>query len=111
MRTSWLAGFGLLALCGMIISATIEGAYIGTDSTNVFYQAMNPSFGSFTNPLTAVGGFFIMAWVYVQAIWAIFWWDYAFLEGSWEILRYFGWAVSISMVVSLVLAVRGTGSA
>ena len=111
MRVSWTAGFGLLFITGMLISATMEGLYMSSDTSNIFYQVMNPDFGSFTNPLTAVGGFFIMVWVWIQALWAIFWWDYSFLSGSWEILRYFGWAVSLAMVVSIVLAVRGTSSA
>jgi len=106
-----MTGFALLAFLGMIISATIEGAYIGSDATNIFYRAMNPTFGSNLNVLTAIAGFFMLAWVYVQALWAVFTWDYSFLEGSWEILRVGGWAVSMAMVVSLVLAMRGTGSA
>ena len=110
MRTSWMAGFGLLFFCGMLISLTIEGLYMGTDTTNVFYRVMNPNFGSFSNPLLAIGGFFIMVWTWIQALWAILWWDYSFLTGSWEILRYAGWSVTIAMVVSIVLAVRGTGS-
>ena len=110
MRISWLSGFGLLFFFGMIISLTIEGQYFGATEANVFYRLMNPDFGSFTNPLTAIGGFFILVWTFVQALWAILWWDYSFLTGTWEILRYAGWAVSIAMVVSIVLAVRGTSS-
>ena len=110
MRTSWLAGFALLFLIGTIISLTLEGQYFGVDDANVFYRLMNPDFGNFSNPLTAIGGFFIMAWTFVQALWAIFWWDYSFLTGSWEILRYAGWALSVSMIVTIVLAVRGSSS-
>jgi len=105
-----MAGFGLLALLGMLISATIEGAYLGADDNNVFYQIMNPVFAEETNALLAVGGFFIWLMQWVVALWRIFMWDYAFLEGSFEIVRTFGWAISIAMVVAVVLAVRGTGS-
>ena len=110
MRTSWLMAFSILAFCGMLISVTLEGLYIGTDETHVFWKIMNPDFASYTNPLLAVGGFFIWAFGFVQALWIIFFWDYSFLEGPFEILRMFGWAISLAMVVSLVLALRGTGS-
>jgi len=110
MRLSWMTGFALLYLVGMIISLTLEGQYLGVDEANVFYRVMNPNFGSFTNPISAIGGFFIMVWTWIQALWAILTWDYSFLRGSWEVLRYVGWAGSLAMVVSIVLAVRGVGS-
>ena len=110
MRVSWMMGFALLYLVGMIISLTIEGQYLGVDEANVFHKVMNPEFGSFTNPLSAIGGFFIMVWTWIQALWAILTWDYSFLRDSWQVLRYVGLAGSLAMVVSIVLAVRGVGS-
>jgi len=100
----------MLFLIGTIISLSLEGQYAGTGMTDTFFRMMRPSFGSFTNPLAAIGGFFIMVWAWIQAFWAVIWWDYSFLTGVWEILRYFGWCLSIGVIVSLVLAVRGTGS-
>jgi len=110
MRLSWMTGFALLFLIGTVISVTIEGQYVGVDEANVFYRVMNPNFGSFTNPLSAIGGFFIMVWDWIQAVWAILTWDYSFLQGSFKMFRYVGWAGSVAIVVSLVLAVRGVGS-
>lgn len=110
MRTSWMAGILFLFVFGQIISLTIESQYVGTNLTDTFYALMRPDFAQFTNPLTAIGGFFIFLWEWVQALWAVFWWDYSFLEGTWEILRVFGWALSISMIVSILMAIRGTGS-
>ena len=110
MRTTWVVGICMLHLIGTVISLTIEGQYLGTDTTSTFFRMMRPEFGSFSNPLTAIGGFFIMVWAWVQALWAVFWWDYSFFAGYWEILQYLGWCVSIGIIVSLVLAVRGTGS-
>lgn len=110
MRISWLTGLALLYLGGMLISLTLEGQYIGADEANVFHGLLNPEFGSFTNPISAIGGFFIAVWGFIQALWAMFTWNYSFLDGPMEIFRYVGWAASIGMIVSLVLAVRGTGS-
>ena len=110
MRLPWMTGFALLCLVGMIISLTLEGQYLGENEHNVFWAVMSPDFGSFTNPISAIGGFFIMVWDWIKAVWAILTWNYSFLEGSFKILRYIGIAGSLAMVVSLVLAVRGTGS-
>lgn len=110
MRIAWMTGLVLLYVIGMVISLTLEGEFLGSSETTVLYRLMNPEFGSFTNPLSAIGGFFIMIWNWIQAVWDILTWDYSFFRGSLETFRYVGWAGSIAMVVSLVLAVRGTGS-
>ena len=67
MRITWTVGLLLLFLVGTLISITLEGEYIGTDTTNVFYKLMRPDFGQFTNPLSAIGGFFLLVWDWLQA--------------------------------------------
>lgn len=100
----------MIFFVGTFISLTLEGQYASTGLIDTFFRVMRPEFGSFTNPLTAIGGFFIMVWAWMQAIWAVFWWDYSFFTGYWEILKYLCWCISIGIVVSLVLAARGVGS-
>jgi len=110
MKTSYIIAAALLWLGGMFISNTLDQQYLGTDTTTPLFTLLNPSFGSFSNPLTAIGGFFILMWSWVQALWIMFWWDYSFLSGSWEILKYVGWCFSLGIVVSIIMAVRGVGS-
>lgn len=110
MRISWFTAIGLLFLVGTIISVTLEGEYVGADTSNVFYSIMNPEFMEYTNPLTAIGGFFVYVLTWVKGIWKMLWWDYSFLTGSWELLRYAGWAISTAFVIGLVMAIRGVGS-
>ena len=110
MRTTWVVGIAMLYLVGSMMSLTLEGEYLGTGVTDTFFRIMRPEFATFTNPLTAIGGFFVWVWAWVQALWAMFSWNYAFLTGYWEVLRYVGWCVSMGVVVSLILAIRGTGS-
>ena len=110
MRTTWLVGFPMLWVIGTYISVTIEMQYPGTDTADLFYAMLRPDFGSFTNPLTAIGGFFMVVWDWIQALWIMVWWDYSFLTGVWEVLKLFGFCLSLAWVVSLVLAIRGTGS-
>lgn len=110
MRISWFAAIALLFILGTFISVTLEGQFIGADTTSVFYDIMNPDFMEYTNPLTAIGGFFIYVLAWVKGIWAVLWWDYSFFTGSWVVLRYVGWAISTAFVIGLVMAIRGVGS-
>lgn len=110
MRTNWIVGFVMLFFIGTVISLTLELQYLGTDTTDNFLGLMRPDFGAYTNPLTAVGGFFIMVWSWVQAFWKMVWWDYSFFSGYWVGFKYLGWTISIGIIFSLVLAVRGVGS-
>ena len=109
MRIWTVIFFALAYSIGTFISYTIEGQYLGSSFTGTIDQALHPAFVSYTNPLTAIGGFFIMLWDWVQVFWAFASWKYSFFTGAWEIFRYAGWALSVGFIVSLVLAVRGTG--
>ena len=110
MRTTIVVGMLLLFLTGTIISLTLEQQYLGTSTVDTLFTLMRPDFASFSNPLTAIGGFFILVWNWIQALWDVLTWNYIFFTGYWEILRYVGWCISIGVVVSLILAVRGVGS-
>ena len=110
MRTTWIVGICMLFLIGTGISLTLEKQYAGTGLVDTFLALMRPDFVSFTNPLIAIGGFFIMVWEWIQVLWSVFWWDYSFFTGVWEIFKYVGWCISIGIVVSIILAIRGVGS-
>jgi len=94
------------------LSGVIEQQYFGTTEAGVFYHLLTDYKElSFTNPLVAVGTFVTVTWSYIKTIWAMFWFDYAFFEGYWEIVRYFFWCISLGVIVSLILAaVRGVSS-
>lgn len=109
MRMSWLTAFVILYIAGIVISLTLEGKYITSDEANVFHTLMKPEFGNFSNPLAAIGGFFKFTWVFLRALWTVLWWDYSFLTGPWEILRYVGWAGSIAMIYAIIQSLRGGG--
>ena len=110
MRMSWMTSMGLLFLIGTIISVTIQGQYVGADTTNVFNLALDVSFLQYTNPVEAVAGFFVDIGEFLRALWAMFVWEYSFFTGSFAIFRVAGIAVSLAFMVTLVLAIRGVGS-
>ena len=110
MRTLFIVGMILAFFVGGLISQTIDyqNSYMNPDSHNMFVLLLEPEF--VTGGSIPVIGFFVIAWEWLQAIWVALSWDYSFFTGYWEILRYVGWCFSIGFIVSLVLAVRGTGS-
>ncbi|GAH55757.1 unnamed protein product [marine sediment metagenome] len=133
MRMTWIVGLAMLFFIGTGISMTLENEYIGSEGVqyedkygnpcdiddpgakpvgviSTFYTLVKPDFAQFTNPLQAIGGFFVLAWNWIVALWKVFWWDYAFFTGTWAILKYLGWAISLGVIVALIMAIRGVGS-
>lgn len=108
MRTSWTVAILMLFFFGTAISMTLEKLYAGTGIADIFFVLMRPDF-------TAGGGipiigFFIVVWEWIQALWSVFWWDYSFFVGVWAIFKYLGWCLSIGIIVSIIMAIRGVGS-
>lgn len=131
MRMTWTVGILMLFFIGTGISLTLENEYIGAE---VQYEdvAGNPCEASAEDaePVGVISqfkiliqpgfvkggdipiiGFFIMVWGWLQAFWSAFWWDYSFFTGTWMVLKYLGWSISIGVVVAMVMAIRGVGSA
>ena len=121
MRITWLVGLAILWLIGSLISLTLEGSYIGQEAqydtngvqigtVSTLDKLMSPEFSEMTNPISFVVGVFNIVWDYLGIIWNMLWWNYAMFTGVWAIFRYVGWCISLGVVISLVLAIRGTSS-
>lgn len=121
MRIFMLVGLAMLWLIGTLISLTLEGSYIGQEAqyddlgnrigtVSTLDKLMTPEFSEMTNPVSFVVGVFNVVWDYLGVLWNMLWWDYAMFTGVWSIFKYFGWCISLGVIVSLVLAIRGTSS-
>lgn len=121
MRSTWLVGLAILWLIGTIISMTLEATYIGQEvqytesgevvgTVSTLDKLMNPEFDEFTNPFTFIVGVFNIVWDYIGVLWNMLWWNYTFFTGVWSIFKYIGWCISLGLIMSLVLAIRGTSS-
>jgi hypothetical protein len=92
----------MLFLAGTLISGILEQQYLGTSDAGLFHSLLsNYKEVSWWN----IGSIISVAWSYTVLIWRLFWWDYSFWYGAWEIVRYFCWCISVGIVVSLVLSV------
>jgi hypothetical protein len=128
MRITLLIGMAMLWLIGTLISLTLENSYLGQEpqyeeqiidgetvlvrvgSVSTLEKLMSPEFSEMTNPISFVVGVFNIVWDYLGIIWNMLWWNYSFFTGVWSIFRYVGWCISLGVVISLVLAIRGTSS-
>jgi len=112
MRVWFLVGTFVLFIVGSYISFTLDKEFLGSDTTGTLHSLMiEIDFSEYTNPLTAVGGFFTVVGSWIKALWSCLWWDYSFFEGTWKILKYAGWALSIGLIAQVVGLFRGTSSA
>lgn len=80
--------------------------YLGDSQAGLLWDLLN-SFENFNSILDLPG----LVWGLIVLVWNMFWFDYAFFQGGWIIMRYLFWSVSIGLIWSMVLAVRGVSSA
>lgn len=113
MHPKWIISLAMLFLGGTILSGLLEQQYLGTSSAGMFHDLMNGYKElNFSNPFVAITSVISVAWDYVQMLWNLFWWNYSFFYGTWEVVRYFCWCISIGIIASLIMSVtRGTSSA
>jgi uncharacterized membrane protein YedE/YeeE len=99
--TKWLIGtFMLFAICTMF-SQIIEGTYFADSHVTTLYDAlMSFKAISFANPLTAIWGILVGLGQVLHAIWTAFIWDYSFLQGGYQLLR---WLVLIPMSAGIAI--------
>jgi len=111
VSTKWLIGFAMLFLVATIMSQIIEYGYAGGDTSTTFWTAMTSFKGiSFSNPITAVWSIMVGIWDIIKALFNMFFWNYSFFTGELVIVRYFLMSISLGVIVSLLLAIRGTSS-
>ena len=109
MAPKWIIALATLFLAGTIISGILEQSYLGTSDAGMFHKLLT---GYTEMHWYNIGSVISVAWSYIVLVWKMFWWDYAFWYGSWEIIRFFCWTISIGIIVSLILSItRGTSSA
>jgi hypothetical protein len=107
MAPKWIIALATLFLAGTIISGILEQSYLGSADAGMFHDLLSKYKELSWNFLTIIS----VAWSYIVLVWRMFWWDYSFWYGSWEIIRFFCWTISIGIIVSLILSItRGTSS-
>ena len=111
MKTSWVIGITMIYVILTVISGISEGTYFGGTGVATIWDAMT-SFKTidFTNILTAVVDVLVYTGDLFVGLFEIFTWKFSFFVGVWAIFRWIMFSISLGIIVSLLLALRGTSS-
>jgi len=114
MKASWIIGLWMLFIGGALLSGILEMQYLGGSESvsGVFNSLMSvPSLANL-NFLEIVGAVIGIVWNWIQAFWDMLWWNYAFFDDSWAIIKWIlFYPLSVAMVVTTVMAIgRGVSS-
>ena len=110
MKTSWLIGMVMLFVICTITSGIQEGTYFGGGAKTLFDTASSFKTLDISSPLTSTFGVIIKVWNMMRGLWQIITWDFSMFTGVWAIIRWTLFGISIGIIVSLLLALRGTSS-
>jgi len=102
---------GMIYVILTVVSGISEGTYFGGSGVGTIWSAMT-GFQAIdvTNPLTAVGGILIQVWQILVGIFEILTWKFSFFVGVWQIFRWVLCAISLGIIISLIMALRGVSS-
>ena len=111
MKTSWLIGMVMLYVMLTVVSGISEGTYFGGTGVATVWQCLT-SFQTIeaTNIATVVIDVIIIIKDLFVGLFEILTWKFSFFTGVWIIFRWLFTAISVGIVVSLLLALRGTSS-
>jgi hypothetical protein len=111
MRTAWLVGMAMLYVILSVVSGIDEGTWFGGTGVETLWSGFTTiQVVDFTNPLTVVGGILVALKTLVVGLFEIFTWKFSFFTGAFIIFRFILAAISLGIMVSLILALRGTSS-
>jgi hypothetical protein len=104
--TKWLIALAILFVVGSLLSGIIEQQYLGSSQVGVLHGLIGGyEQVDFSNPLIGIGSLLSIVWNSFKALWNMFWWNYAFFDGEWVIIKYaLFWPISFGMVITLVLS-------
>jgi len=113
LATKWLVALMTAFIVLSLLSGIIEQEYLGNSTAGLLSQVITrPEVTEVNNPLTFVATFVTQIWQILKVVWQAFTWDYAFFDGYWAIVRYaIFMPISVGMIVSLLMALRGVSSA
>lgn len=102
--TKWFIFFAVTFLCATLLSGVIEYQYLG-DASSTIYGLMIWREVSLTDPLSFITSIPSAGVSFIRGVWALFSWDYAFLTGDLIIFRYFGWCISLGLIITFIMTI------
>lgn len=111
MRTAWIIGMAMLYVVLSVISGIDEGTYFGGTGVETIWMGFT-SFKviDWSNIGTGVWGILLAMKELLIGFLEILTWKFSFFSGAWSIIRFILAAISLGIMTSLILALRGTAS-
>lgn len=111
MRTAWIVGMAMLYVILCVVSGIDEGTYFGGTGVATIWKGFT-SFQviEFTNVAAGVWGVLVALKDLCVGLFEIFTWKFSFFAGNFAIFRFILGAISLGIMTSLILALRGTAS-
>ena len=111
MRTAWIVGFAMLYVVLTVVSGIDEGTYFGGTGVETIWSGFTTlKVVDFTNPLSAITGVLVALKDLCVGLFEILTWKFSFFTGAYVIFRFILGAISLGVMTSLILAIRGTAS-
>lgn len=111
MRTAWIIGLAMGYVLLTVISGIDEGTYFGGTGVETLWKGFNTvQVVDFTNPLTTVSGVIVALKNLMIGLFEIMTWKFSFFTGPFLIFRFILSAISLGVMVSVIMALRGTAS-
>jgi hypothetical protein len=109
MSPKWIIGILMAMIVMQLICGVCEMSYGFGDTPSRIQTFLSPPVPSYSNPAQAVFAYITVGWEWLSNLFWMFWWDYSFFSGSWQMVRYiFFLPISVGVVVMIVLvAMRG----
>ena len=108
MHPKWVIGLGIIFVISVITCMTLETQ---SGEVSIISNAMSSWQGlEFSNPVQAGWSILMGIGTFLGTVWKIMTWDYAFFTGYWVWFRFLFMAISLGVLFSILLAVRGTSS-
>ena len=111
MRTAWIVGMAMMYVILSVVSGIDEGTWFGGTGVDTLWSGFTTiQVVDFTNPITVVGGILVALKTLVIGLFEILTWKFSFFTGGLVIFRFILGAISLGVMVSLIMALRGTAS-
>jgi len=109
MRTAWIVGMAMLYVVLCVVSGIDEGTYFGGTGVATIWKGFTSlQVIEFTNPAAGVWGVLVALKDLVVGLFEILTWQFSFFTGPLAIVRFILGAISLGIMTSLILALRGT---
>jgi len=110
MATKWLIGIIFAWVILSVVSGIPEGTYFSGGGT-IWNAVMGFQALDLTNPLTAVSDIMMSLKDLFVGIFEVITWKFSFFTGVFAIFRWILFAITLAVIVSFIMALRGTSSA